>query len=143
MIKKGALKLYRGIAVDYNEYWNIIHQIKYQGIIGNEGKWNLSRRRLRDRLDIFYNKPNLSFKDTRSNKIDEIPVICACADLIGASFYALKHNRNKDRDEISLIIHFEANIDDIWIDGRDFLYNVFQISDINKKKKYMVFKKSG
>jgi hypothetical protein len=54
--------------------------------------------------------------------------VAACADATGASYYANDHNRT-DENNAPLLITFEANIRDVIIDGRDFLYTLFQFGD--------------
>jgi hypothetical protein len=52
--------------------------------------------------------------------------VCACADKTSALFYACKKNVTAP-DSTSILITFEADIHDVIVDGRDFLYTVFQL----------------
>jgi hypothetical protein len=54
--------------------------------------------------------------------------VCACADREGALYYALKHIRSIDHDT-PLLISFEAELADVIVDGRDFLFTLFQSGD--------------
>jgi hypothetical protein len=60
---------------------------------------------------------------------DETPRrICACADKTSALFYACKKNVNAT-DTASILITFDADIADVIVDGRDFLYTMFQMGN--------------
>ena len=59
--------------------------------------------------------------------------VCACADREGALYYALKHNRSIDHDT-PLLISFEAELADVIVDGRDFLFTLFQSGDPTKAR---------
>lgn len=141
------LKLFRGIAIKRDKSEIIKENILSKGIIGDEGFWRIEFNDIRDRLEDLFNKPDLNIKDTRPSKWIETPrgsyreltskflVICA-ADELGAYYYALVHNRHKDQDEVGLIISFEASINNVYIDGRDFLYTCFQGCDRNTIENY-------
>lgn len=99
------LTLFRGISVPKNKAEEIKEKIITKGIMGNEGFWQLSLNDLRWKISKLFKKPDLNTKDTRTP--DDFPVICA-ADELGAYYYALVHNRHKDKNEIGLIISFKA-----------------------------------
>ena len=44
---------------------------------------------------------------------------------MGAIYYATKHNRDRENNT-PVLISFDANLRDVIIDGRDFLYRLFQ-----------------
>ncbi|MYF49781.1 MAG: hypothetical protein F4220_06470, partial [Gammaproteobacteria bacterium] len=55
---------------------------------------------------------------------DEEPLaVCACGDFDGAAYYACRHNCSGANDT-PLVVEFESNA--VAVDGRDFLYTVFQ-----------------
>ncbi len=72
---------------------------------------------------------DLSIEDTRSGK--SYPVVCACGEVMGAAYYAFKHNRT-GQDDTPVLIEFESIETQISVDGRDFLYTVFQMGDPNR-----------
>jgi hypothetical protein len=66
----------------------------------------------------------LTIAQTRPNG-EPPPRVGACADRTGAAYYALEHNRSVENDT-PLLITFEADLRDVIVDGRDFLYHLFQ-----------------
>lgn len=54
---------------------------------------------------------------------DEPLAVCACGDFDGAAYYACQHNRSGVNDT-PLVVEFESY--EVAVDGRDFLYTVFQ-----------------
>jgi len=131
------ITLYRGITVRPREVHAVTERILTQGLtIDPELTWRLECINLKPRLEELLEKPDLSTDDTRPSRwvktskggyselIGGFPAICACADILGASYYALKHNQNKNEGiSHGLIISFQADIADLQVDGRDFLYN--------------------
>jgi hypothetical protein len=131
--KKENLILYRGIAVPKSKAAEVKQNILTNGIRGNEGtQWKFETNDLREKLDQLFNKPDLSLDDTRP-PIDKFPVICACGDEIGASYYALMHNKSRKIEETSIVIKFSSSINAVYVDGRDLLYTCFAF--INKEDK--------
>ena len=51
--------------------------------------------------------------------------VCACGDYDGAAYYACHHNRSNVNDT-PLVVEFESDAASVAVDGRDFLYTVFQ-----------------
>ena len=49
--------------------------------------------------------------------------VCACGDEMGAIYYTTKHNRDRENNT-PVLISFDANLRDVIIDGRDFLYRL-------------------
>ncbi len=117
------MRFFRGIAVSSDAIKNAIKDIRSVGLLGTEGKWRMEFPRTGS-IDDLYSKTDLSTKDTRVRQQDELAV-CACGELCGAAYYALKHNRTKEED-IPLILEFEASEKSVAVDGRDFLYTAFQ-----------------
>jgi hypothetical protein len=126
------LTLFRGIAVLSKMADRAKENILQTGIRGNEGgQWRLTLNDLRQSLETLLEKPNLSLADTRpsENRNTYAPAVCACGDTLGASYYAIRHNRNKDLDERSLLIQLSVQASRVYVDGRDFLYPCFQLWD--------------
>lgn len=133
-----SLILYRGLTVRPNDADMLKTSMLSKGFAyGENRQWSFECIDLRPKLDCLFEKPDLSLADTRPMvKIDDgnggfhselvggYPVVCACADELGASYYALRHNRNESEGVThGLVIKFRVNLKDISIDGRDFLYN--------------------
>ena len=78
------------------------------------------------RSGVSLEKADLSLDDTRD--ADWRSAVCACGTLEGAAYYAWQHNLY-GMDDKPILIEFEANLDQVRIDGRDFLYSVFQRGD--------------
>jgi hypothetical protein len=55
--------------------------------------------------------------------------ICPCGEVIGANYYAWQHNPYGE-NTTPILIEFEASDDAMSIDGRDFLYTVFQLGEL-------------
>ena len=119
---------YRGINVsDVNQ----IEGIREKGIIGTEGEnWDVN---FRECLKSF---SEINIKDySNSNELfpeAETKAIFGCGDEYGAAYYAHIHNKGN----LPTIIKFQADIDEFYIDGRDFLYTIFQLWDRNGKNNF-------
>lgn len=146
----GQLTLYRGLAVSLAEADAVKHRILTTGIQGDEGRWRLSHSELRPRLATLRDKTDLRLEDTRAshrtpqgqtdpvNALEGFAVVCACGDKLGACYYATEHNRS-DSQAASLLIEFVADIRDVWVDGRDFLYNPgFQTCNSDRQRDLLV-----
>ena len=131
------ITLYRGITVKPEDASTVKSHILSKGLTNEQGRmWRFECVDLRPRVQQLFEKSDLTTEDTRpsrwiktsqgghSEPIGGFPAICACADILGASYYAIKHNYNSSAGLIhGLIITLRANIADIQVDGRDFLYN--------------------
>jgi hypothetical protein len=156
-------KLYRGITVSENDVDLVIHDIKTNGLYQSENQqWaGFIWKNLRSELDALYNKQDLTRIDTfptsvwigkKTKKVyknwEEAPKsengghrefvdaehsICF-ADRLGAEFYATQHNVFKEKI-IPLLITIELDLENLAIDGRDFLYTVFGSIDPNDLEK--------
>ena len=151
------MKLYRGITVAENEVDLVINDIKTNGLYQNENQnWRgFWWKNIKNELNTLYNKEDLANKDTSlssvwiGNKtkkvyknIDEAPssengghrrIIegehSKCfADKMGAEYYATQHNLTREK-KIPLIITLDLDLENIAIDGRDFLYLAFRLID--------------
>lgn len=133
-----SLILYRGLTVRPSDADMVKTGILTKGLAyGESRQWSFECVDLRPRLAGLIEKPDLSLADTRPMvKIDDgkggfhselvggYPAVCACADELGANYYAVRHNRNASAGVThGLVIKFRAPLNDTTIDGRDFLYN--------------------
>lgn len=133
------LTLFRGISLSEEEADSVITSIKNEGLPSikpKDSKCNL--KYLKDCLEELFLKPDLSIADTRlatewvsvpgggGHEVEiEQGIPCTFfADRYGATYYAQKHNFSEEKP-ISVLIEVEADIDAVFIDGRDFLYRVF------------------
>jgi hypothetical protein len=137
-----SLKLYRGIAVSENEVDSVIQDIKTNGLYQNDKQqWGgFIWKNIKNKINTLYNKEDLTREDTspasvwidRKNgghrEYTEGEQSICFADKIGAEYYATKHNITKDK-KIPLCITLDLDIENIAIDGRDFLYTVFGFID--------------
>lgn len=79
---------------------------------------------LKPRLKILWETLELQRCDIDSGEAMP-PWVCACAQRRDALYYACRHNISMT-DDASVIVTFEAPQRNVIIDGRDFLYPVFQ-----------------
>lgn len=120
---------FRGIAVRSEEAERIIGNIRNHGMSGSEGHWQLSvpdPEIVRENLDTFFAMENLSRDDMSASTACR--VICACGRSDDASYYATRHNASPEHDQ-PLVIELIAELEEICVDGRDFLYTAFQLWD--------------
>jgi hypothetical protein len=87
---------------------------------------------LKPHLDQLWCMPAISLADTRPNT-DEPSWVCACGEEQGALYYACMHNRSAENNTPVLIV-FNACPSDVIVDGRDFLYTVFQLGDPERSR---------
>jgi len=128
------LILYRGISVPRQDSKKVIREICTNGLtISDKSFWQFKRADIRLQAPNLFNKLDLTTKDTRISK-EYFPVMCACGDRLGASHYAVKHNRDSGSEKVGIIISFSASLESIYIDGRDFLYTCFQLWDRETSK---------
>jgi len=143
------LTFFRGIAVSNEEHQSVVQQIKEEGLSSIVGVYSGGFTDRRHHLEELFNKPELSTQDTRPSVwvkegsgghreyIDSHDSIYACGEEYGASYYACQHNYKHGRTPI--LIQFKANIEDVQIDGRDFLYNfVFQATELNPNQRKII-----
>ena len=119
------LRLYRGIAVPAASARDVTSAILRNGLVEGQGTWGIEPL-WRIPSDISLEKADLCLEDTRSANWRS--VVCACGTLEGAAYYAWQHNRSKTNDT-PVLIEFEAHLDQIGIDGHDFLYPAFEYGD--------------
>jgi hypothetical protein len=125
------LTLYRGLAVPSEDAGRIKQQILEGGFkVPEGGRWKILINDLRSELEGLYSEPDLSRHDTVCDARN-CPVVCACGDVGGAAYYAWKHN-NSAQHNTPLVVEFEADASDVFVDGRDFLFSAFQFWDRDK-----------
>ena len=132
---RSMAKLFRGIAVSADTLNDVVEEIHSSGLrASNANQW---QNEMPDPESIREYQAELL---TVPSKIrDSIlampakPAVYACGDLFGASYYALSHNKSHQKP-CSIVITFEAPIEALSIDGRDFLYTAFQLWDKSGKQ---------
>ena len=83
-------------------------------------------------------RPSVSVEDIDLSTVntqgaDWRSTVCACGTIEGASYYAWHHNRH-GRDDTPILIEFEAYLEQVSVDGRDFLCAAFQLGDPEKAR---------
>ena len=122
------MRFFRGIAVPEDKADQVVTTIKSQGLARDRGEsWKMEFRHPGD-LDALFAKPHLSLEDTRPDRAEANPGVCACGEETGAAYYAWQHNR-KGENTAPVITEFDVPVDAVSIDGRDFLCAVFQLGD--------------
>lgn len=125
-----VLTYYRGIAVPIARVDEVIQNIYKKGMYVGQGRWVLVVPDLRGtNLSELVRNLELNITITRKKVVE---TFAATGDYDTALFYACKHNQTKENTE-GIIIEFNASLDRVFIDGRDFLYTVFQGYDYRKK----------
>jgi hypothetical protein len=137
-----TLTLFRGLKVLKNEADCIIEDIKLNGLNqSDKQEWeDIGWKNLKNDLESLYAKPNLTRDDTSpsvriegkngggSLKYKDLQPSLFFADKIGGEYYA---RRGSLYNTIPLLITVDLQIENIAIDGRDFLVKVFQKIDRN------------
>jgi hypothetical protein len=126
------MRLYRGITVPASKASAVTAKLHHEGMQEGDGRqWSMSWINLKPRLyDL---RALTSLKDVDTGGGDVLPRVCACGDETGAAYYACYHNRHGE-DDTPLLVTFEALLEDVIIDGRDFLYTIFQMGDPRKAR---------
>ena len=119
------MRLFRGIAVPSEAAERTVDDTRGCGLVSGQGRWAMEIE-YPSPLETLFQKNDLSTQDTRSGT--SYPVVCACGEVEGAAYYAFKHNCRGEKDT-PVMIEFESDVRDVSIDGRDFLYTVFQTGD--------------
>jgi hypothetical protein len=131
------MRFYRGIAVSEEKADSVIQAIKSEGLhVDSGGSWKMLFHDLKPSLKDLWNLETVSLEDTRP-KQDYPDWVCACAEKSGASYYACHHNYSEERNT-PLLISFEADVRDVIVDGRDFLYTAFQGGDPDRAMPILV-----
>jgi hypothetical protein len=125
---------YRGIAVPADEADSIIANIRQTGLQIRNAGWRMIAQDLKPHLNRLWSLPSIERSDVDLVPSDQTPHrICACADKASALFYACKKNVNAT-DTSSILITFDADVVDVIVDGRDFLYTVFQMGNPDRAR---------
>jgi hypothetical protein len=121
------MRFHRGIAVPADSATDSIAAIRSLGLVPRASWWSMVADNLKPRLDELWRLPVITLAATRP--VGQTPPwVCACADEAGAAYYACRHNRSTKNDK-PLLITFDADAADVIVDGRDFLYTLFQMGD--------------
>lgn len=127
-----TLRLYRGVSVPLADADGTISTVVRHGLNEEQGhryfeqSWGLPIAQLAQLAE----KADLSTTDTRSSSSTR-PALCACGTVEGATYYALQHNLSSINNT-PIIIEFNAKLDSVAVDGRDFLYTAFQFGKTEK-----------
>jgi hypothetical protein len=123
------VRFFRGIAVPASTADTIIDSILQNGLNRDQG-WPMLWEKLNNPEGLF-EKPDLSTDDTRGPR-ETAPVgICFCGEESSAAVYACERNVSHENDT-PILIEVEADLEMAAIDGRDFLYAMFQFGDPQK-----------
>lgn len=116
--------LYRGIALKPETAEDDCQAVRENGTLAAGSSWKntmASPMEVRSRLDDLVTNP-LHVCATIDD-LSQRPITHVCGDFDGAARYALSGTG------IPMVISVEWNLEDIAIDGRDFLYTIFQLWD--------------
>jgi len=128
------MRFYRGIAVSAGEAAPTIANIRQNGLQVRNAGWRMIAQDLKPHLARLWSLQSIARSEVDLDPNDETPHrICACADKTSALFYACKKNVNAT-DAASILTTFEADIADVIVDGRDFLYTVFQMGNPDRAR---------
>jgi hypothetical protein len=122
--------LYRGIAINPALRDEVIHKIVSEGMQdAKKGAWQnvMPDPRVVRRQQAELEGCPEGIRDS-IDRMPAEPLVYACGDRFGASYYALQHNRTGN-DTCAILIEFEAPDTSLCVDGKDFLYTVFQLWD--------------
>lgn len=128
------MRFYRGIAARADEGDRTVEEIRKNGLLPANGdrQWTMKAHNLKPRLPELWELSVLTEADLEPPG----PVLswdCACADEAGAMHYAVNKNCSLERP-VPLLITLEAEIPEIVIDGRDFMFTLFQLGDPAKAR---------
>jgi hypothetical protein len=121
------MRFYRGIAVPAARASSVIADIQTRGLLPGDGRWRMIFNDLKPKIAELWERPALGTDDTKY-EAEKPSWVCACGDETGAIYYATRHN-GTEQNNTPLLITFEADLRNVIIDGRDFLYTVFQFGD--------------
>lgn len=125
------MRFFRGIAIPGSKVDDVIENIRKTGMRVGDGRWTIMASDLKKEFQNpakwmeLISRDTLNISETRKQGVK---TICACADEESALYYACIHNKTAINDA-PLLLEFEASIQDVWVDGRDFLYTVVQFWD--------------
>jgi len=140
------MRFYRGILISDNQAENVKEEMLKNGVLG-EKESACYVHNMKDKLTAYFENINLSLKITRpSVRVDDksgfhteyldsdICIYCS-GDLNTAAFYANRERQYSHKIiEAPLVVEFEANLEDVHIDSRDFLatcFSTFRITNVD------------
>ena len=126
-----TLRLYRGITVPGASGESTIDFIRRNGLSERKGGWEI-RQPWPVGEDVSVTRAEALQSSEPSETFDR-DSFCACGTEYGAAYYALVKNRH-GQDDFPIMIEFDAHLDKIGVDGRDFLYSVVVDCDPLKVK---------
>ncbi len=121
------MRFFRGIAVSADKASAATADIRNRGFLASDSRWRMLFNDLKPRAAELWQQPLVTTAETKFEG-DKPSWVCACADEIGATYYATTHNRT-EKDDVPILTSFNADLRDVIIDGRDFLYTLFQLGD--------------
>ena len=116
--------LHRGLSFPSQNVERQVDDIRQNGLVAGAGRWAMIFPDLKPRLQVLREKAILLRSDIETGEPTP-PWACACAQRRDALYYACQHNLSVE-DDASVVVTFEAPQRNVIIDGRDFLYPVFQ-----------------
>jgi hypothetical protein len=144
------LNLYRGISLTEDNVENVIADIKSNGLYtSNDGSWGSCMiKNVKADLNSLIQNQALTRTETTlsttwvktgsgSGHLEYTELGDACvfmADKVGATYYATTHNIS-DEKTLPVLIEVEVDLENVFIDGRDFLYTIFSSIENNDKQK--------
>ena len=125
-----TLRLFRGISVPSASAADVTSSILSDGLIEGKGTWTIEH--------LWRLPPGVSTEIADLNpadvyKADWRPAVCACGTPDSAYYYASCHNKSVTNNA-PILIEFEAQVDQVRIDARDFLCPAFQMGDPEKAR---------
>jgi hypothetical protein len=121
------MRFYRGISVPQDTADGVIANIRARGLQPRDGRWTMLAADIKPQIEQIWRRPKISTADTRPDASNP-SWVCACAEETGALYYACKHN-NSGTNDTAILIVFDADPSSAIVDGRDFLYTLFQLGD--------------
>ncbi len=120
---------------------HVMAEIKNQGLRKVDGMvWGsqmASPSAVRNRVAELMASPS-TIRD-RISEMHTEHLLCACGDEFGATHYAVARSPKGDTSR-GLLISFSASMNELAIDGKDFLYTVFQLWDRDRKHHRELFR---
>jgi hypothetical protein len=115
--------LHRGISVPSSQANSVVDFIRAHGMQAGQGsQWSMKWNDLKPQLKELGKREKL---DNLTKSGPSLPRLCGGGDELGARYYARHHNRS-DNNDTAILISFEADVASTIVDGRDFLYTIFQ-----------------
>jgi hypothetical protein len=124
------IRLFRGVAVPAAEAEAVVQSIKAFGFpLSQKGFWETAMaapREVRSLTAELISSPARIRDSLRA--LPAKRVLWACGDRFGGAYYAMRKDYSPERSA-GILIEFEASSEEVCVDGKDFLYAVFQLWD--------------